>query len=90
MAFCLSLPYVGLTYFLLPVPPSPQRATGGLTDAQVIGAGGFGLVYKGTINGRAVAVKVLDAQSSQGDREFQAEVRERGERLKEDWSQSHA
>ena len=51
-----------------------QKATGGLTDAQVIGAGGFGLVYKGTINGRAVAVKVLDAQSSQGDREFQAEV----------------
>ncbi|GJP86947.1 hypothetical protein CLOP_g16908 [Closterium sp. NIES-67] len=49
-------------------------ATDNLSDANVIGSGGFGRVYCGRLAGAGVAVKVLEAGSSQGDREFQAEV----------------
>lgn len=42
---------------------------------RVIGEGGFGSVYLGFVNGaEQVAVKVLSHSSSQGDREFRAEV----------------
>ncbi|CAI7897359.1 unnamed protein product, partial [Closterium sp. NIES-53] len=50
-------------------------ATDNLAEANVIGSGGFGRVYCGRLAGAGVAVKVLEAGSSQGDREFQAEVR---------------
>ncbi|CAH8296808.1 unnamed protein product [Eruca vesicaria subsp. sativa] len=40
----------------------------------VIGIGGFGKVYRGTVNSSEVAVKVLSQSSSQGYKEFKAEV----------------
>ncbi|XP_047312172.1 proline-rich receptor-like protein kinase PERK4 [Impatiens glandulifera] len=50
-------------------------ATGGFSQANVIGQGGFGFVHKGILpNGKEVAVKSLKSGSGQGDREFQAEV----------------
>ncbi|CAI5478340.1 unnamed protein product [Closterium sp. Yama58-4] len=49
-------------------------ATDNLAEANVIGSGGFGRVYCGRLAGASVAVKVLEAGSSQGDREFQSEV----------------
>ncbi|CAL9244275.1 unnamed protein product [Arabidopsis halleri] len=42
---------------------------------RVLGKGGFGMVYHGTVNGsEQVAVKVLSKSSSQGYKEFKAEV----------------
>ena len=41
---------------------------------RVLGKGGFGMVYHGTINGSEVAVKVLSQSSTQGYKEFKAEV----------------
>ncbi|CAI7806127.1 unnamed protein product [Closterium sp. NIES-54] len=70
--------------FPLPPPPSVlslQGATDNLAEANVIGSGGFGRVYCGRLAGAGVAVKVLEAGSSQGDREFQAEVRVPGRGL---------
>ncbi|KAJ9562413.1 hypothetical protein OSB04_007573 [Centaurea solstitialis] len=51
-------------------------ATGEFNDDCVIGRGGFGKVYKGYIdNGTtAVAIKRLNASSSQGVREFHTEI----------------
>ena len=49
--------------------------TQGFARHNVLGEGGFGCVYKGTLHdGKAVAVKQLKAGSGQGDREFTAEV----------------
>ncbi|XP_019096759.1 PREDICTED: receptor-like protein kinase At3g21340 isoform X2 [Camelina sativa] len=43
--------------------------------ARVLGKGGFGMVYHGTVNGtEQVAVKMLSHSSSQGYKEFKAEV----------------
>lgn len=50
-------------------------ATGGFSDANVLGQGGFGFVHKGVLtDGNVVAVKSLKSGSGQGEREFQAEV----------------
>ncbi|KAI4985177.1 putative proline-rich receptor-like protein kinase PERK6 [Hordeum vulgare subsp. vulgare] len=50
-------------------------ATGGFSQANLLGQGGFGYVHKGVLpSSRAVAVKQLKSGSGQGEREFQAEV----------------
>lgn len=50
-------------------------ATNFFSDADFLGEGGFGCVYKGILrNGQEVAVKQLKPDSRQGDHEFQVEV----------------
>ncbi|MBA0737635.1 hypothetical protein Gogos_011089, partial [Gossypium gossypioides] len=50
-------------------------ATNGFSDANLIGQGGFGYVYRGIfVDGKEVAVKQLKVESRQGEREFKAEV----------------
>jgi len=42
---------------------------------KILGKGGFGMVYHGTVNdAEQVAVKMLSPSSSQGYKEFKAEV----------------
>merc|ERR1712071_559620 len=50
-------------------------ATGGFSEDNLLGEGGFGIVHKGIMaNGMEVAVKRLREDSTQGEREFKAEV----------------
>uniref|UniRef100_A0A0E0K8C3 non-specific serine/threonine protein kinase n=1 Tax=Oryza punctata TaxID=4537 RepID=A0A0E0K8C3_ORYPU len=49
-------------------------ATGYFNEANFIGEGGFGKVYKGKINGQMVAVKQLTRDGVQGRNEFLVEV----------------
>ncbi|KAL2234940.1 proline-rich receptor-like protein kinase PERK9 isoform X2 [Sesamum indicum] len=50
-------------------------ATNGFSSQNLLGAGGFGSVYKGRLaDGREVAVKQLKIGGGQGDREFRSEV----------------
>ncbi|XP_034210863.1 cysteine-rich receptor-like protein kinase 26 isoform X1 [Prunus dulcis] len=52
-----------------------RSATDDFSDANKLGQGGFGAVYKGKLaNGRYIAVKRLSKNSEQGDREFKTEV----------------
>ncbi|KAL4628571.1 hypothetical protein ACB092_05G249000 [Castanea dentata] len=52
-----------------------SAATDDFSEANKLGQGGFGAVYKGTLyNGQDVAVKRLSASSRQGDLEFKNEV----------------
>ena len=41
---------------------------------RVIGKGGSGVVYQGTVNGSEVAIKLLSQTSTQGYEQFKAEV----------------
>ncbi|XP_022720557.1 putative receptor-like protein kinase At4g00960 isoform X2 [Durio zibethinus] len=52
-----------------------RAATNHFSDANKLGQGGFGAVYKGTVaNGGLIAVKRLSTDSGQGDLEFKNEV----------------
>ncbi|XP_016648538.1 PREDICTED: putative receptor-like protein kinase At4g00960 isoform X1 [Prunus mume] len=52
-----------------------RSATDDFSDANKLGRGGFGAVYKGRLlNGQPIAVKRLSENSEQGDREFKNEV----------------
>ncbi|KAI4333838.1 hypothetical protein L6164_018597 [Bauhinia variegata] len=52
-----------------------HSATGGFSKSNVIGHGGFGLVYRGVLNdGRKVAIKFMDQAGKQGEDEFKVEV----------------
>ncbi|XP_044974994.1 receptor-like serine/threonine-protein kinase ALE2 isoform X2 [Hordeum vulgare subsp. vulgare] len=52
-----------------------EKATNGFDDSLILGEGGFGCVYQGTLeDGTTVAVKVLKRFDGQGEREFLAEV----------------
>lgn len=51
------------------------EATNEFSEHNLLGEGGFGSVYKGCLaDGRDVAVKKLNINGSQGEREFRAEV----------------
>lgn len=52
-----------------------QSATGGFGKSNIIGHGGFGLVYRGVLNdGRKVAIKLMEQAGKQGEEEFKMEV----------------
>ncbi|KAL0446400.1 UNVERIFIED_CONTAM: Cysteine-rich receptor-like protein kinase [Sesamum latifolium] len=52
-----------------------RAATDDFSDANKLGQGGFGVVYKGKLdNGKEIAVKRLSRRSAQGDVEFKNEV----------------
>ncbi|XP_050212238.1 L-type lectin-domain containing receptor kinase S.4 [Mercurialis annua] len=52
-----------------------KKATRGFRDKELLGFGGFGKVYKGTlVNSTEVAVKRISHESKQGVREFASEI----------------
>ncbi|XP_075492291.1 L-type lectin-domain containing receptor kinase S.1-like [Primulina tabacum] len=56
-----------------------SEATKGFSDEELLGFGGFGKVYKGTLtNNMEVAVKCVNHDSKQGLREFMAEISSMG------------
>ncbi|CAN0846620.1 L-type lectin-domain containing receptor kinase S.1 [Linum grandiflorum] len=55
------------------------QATNGFSKDLLLGSGGFGKVYKGTLeNGTEIAVKCVNHDSKQGLREFMAEISSMG------------
>lgn len=56
-----------------------SEATDGFSNDQVLGSGGFGKVFKGTLpNNTEIAVKCVNHDSKQGLREFMAEISSMG------------
>ncbi|KZV24893.1 U-box domain-containing protein 52-like [Dorcoceras hygrometricum] len=51
-----------------------EIATNNFSRSQKIGEGGYGVVYKATLDHTPVAVKVLSSDISQGQKQFQREV----------------
>ena len=51
-----------------------EGATDGFSDAQKIGEGGYGPVYKAVLENTSVAIKILKSDVSQGLKQFQQEV----------------
>lgn len=52
-----------------------EKATEKFSSRRILGEGGFGRVYRGTMeDGNEVAVKLLTRDNQNGDREFIAEV----------------
>ncbi|KAK9117938.1 hypothetical protein Scep_016031 [Stephania cephalantha] len=52
-----------------------MKSTNNFDQANIIGCGGFGLVYRATLpDGRKVAIKRLSGECGEMEREFQAEV----------------
>ncbi|XVE64136.1 hypothetical protein DITRI_Ditri07aG0077700 [Diplodiscus trichospermus] len=51
-----------------------HSATGGFSKFNVVGHGGFGLVYRGVLsNGKKVTIKVMDQAGKLGEEEFKME-----------------
>ncbi|XP_038879424.1 L-type lectin-domain containing receptor kinase S.1 [Benincasa hispida] len=56
-----------------------SQATDGFSDENLLGSGGFGKVFKGTLpNNTEIAVKCVNHDSKQGLREFMAEISSMG------------
>lgn len=52
-----------------------EEATDGFSEANVIGHGGFGVVYRGVLrDGTEAAIKMLHREGRQGERSFRVEV----------------
>lgn len=52
-----------------------ELATDGFSESNVIGSGGFGVVYRGNLSdGTVAAIKLLHREGKQGEREFRMEV----------------
>ncbi|RWR92761.1 putative receptor-like protein kinase [Cinnamomum micranthum f. kanehirae] len=67
-----SLPNTGSIWFSI---KELEKATGNFSQKNLIGRGGFGVVYKGTLSdGTLVAVKKIIESDFQGDAEFRNEV----------------